>query len=196
MANNDVYKLSLVGTLGGGQEFVMGFHYKQIGASIVGGAEALAKAAVDQCLTEWLSGISTAYILTKVEVRQVAPLTVEGWDEPVDEGGVQSGDPSPPQTCVIISKLTGLVGRKYRGRVYWVAPSETSVSGGALLTGVADAYTAIVGSMLAIDAIDGSSAVFGMVLFHKEDLTSTPIVNFVTQPTLGTQRRRRVGVGS
>lgn len=196
MADNDRYKLSIVGRFGTSQQFVCGLHYRQIGASTLPGAQALAEAFHSLHGSTFRALISSSYIVDAYEVRQVNAPATEGYDEPDGLGGGVAGEPIPPMDCVLVAWLTGLIGRRYRGRTYFPAPTEGEQGAGTLTATPIANYNAFASDILLVPAQDASAAEFQLVVWHDDLGTSTDVVNGVTRNLLATQRRRRSGVGS
>lgn len=129
------------------------------------------------------------------EVSLVATDVVVGQDgDPlvgrVVETWVGGGSASvaSPQVAALVSKRTGLGGRRNRGRLYLPGVVETSVDGGGYLTGTfaTDLATAV-GNWLD-ETVDVEMP---MVLLHGSAPSDpTPITSLVLSPKVATQRRR------
>jgi hypothetical protein len=111
--------------------------------------------------------------------------------------GGKSAEALPPQCAVLVTKVTGIPGRKNRGRWYLAGLMETDVAGSGALTttGKLDWQTACSQFILGMPALH-----FAPMLLHNEaaipppaDHFPTPITDFAVQVTIATQRRRLRG---
>lgn len=196
MASGDRYKMALVGHFGLGQQFVVDMHYVQVGASTAPGAEALAGGVLETVVPGFLTVMCSADVLDVIQVRQANAPATEGFDQPVAEGGSLVGVALPPMDCPVVTKSTGLIGRAFRGRMYFPAPTVTAQSAGTLEPSFQDLVQTVGELFLNVPAGDGSSAVFSAGVFHKVDESITILTGVIARQIMGTQRRRRVGVGS
>jgi hypothetical protein len=192
----DTYRLAMVGRLTSGQQWVTTMAYIQNENTLVPGAQALAEAFAAGPATVLMALLPTDYAMDVVEVRQLNAPGTEGFDEPVTLLGSDPIEALPPMNCTIVSKRTGLVGRRFRGRMYLPAPSEGQQNGGALLGTYVANVQAWAETILVVDAIDGSLAQYTARIWHDDLGTGTNLTNVLVRTLLGTQRRRRAGVGS
>jgi hypothetical protein len=205
MAIGDIFKLSVVGEAGQGQELVCNFHYQQEDALILDTpGEDLVQAWREEVEDLWLATFSSAALLDHYEVRGVTDPTY-GFDfsigEPRPVGGI-GGEALPAMTSAIVTWRTALIGRSNRGRTYMWQIGESSQSGGR----VTNAYIALMDAWAsAAQEIDTTLTHAGWNLgvlsrFHNHNKRPEPVFNLVTDhrnnSLLGTQRRRRLGVGS
>lgn len=104
--------------------------------------------------------------------------------------GTAATAPLTPNVAILWNKITALGGRRNRGRAFIppYAPGEGSVDGlGVINSGVVSATQTLYDASFVAAASGGYEA----VLFHQTaPFTPTPIVNFVMQPLVATQRRR------
>jgi len=118
---------------------------------------------------------------------EVGPLT--GQFDHVITGAGTAGS-LPPNCAILVSKQTGLGGRRNRGRVYLppVYPAETIVDSLGIINPTS---VGLLGDRFA--AFDSAlfSAEFQTVLFHDTaPFTPTPVTGWVVSNLLATQRRR------
>lgn len=105
-------------------------------------------------------------------------------------GALGGGSPAPPNCTFLVKKVTGVGGRKNRGRMYLPGVGESDVDGiggvlAAKVTGLNIAFTSF---MTALAALDISPCIL-----HTEALPSTGILSFQTENLIATQRRRLRG---
>ncbi|HKZ21565.1 MAG TPA: hypothetical protein VJQ57_15850 [Acidimicrobiia bacterium] len=106
-------------------------------------------------------------------------------------GGTRNDTADPPNTSVLVKKVTALVGRKHQGRMYLPAPRADGTNDGGLLTAAeAGIFQTAVDDWLGVIQ---SAAYFGApVILHQFEADGDPTVieAFVVQPRVATQRRR------
>lgn len=142
----------------------------------------------------------TGEILKGVTVRvgqDGDPLVMEG---PLNTVGLSSGTRTPPNTAVIVSKLSALGGRRNRGRMFWPSISEGTVDDlGLITTATLNAYQTEFNNFLIGLRGGGGFAqnTDEMVILHSTNPLSpapTPPPTIVTalrvEQLVGTQRRR------
>jgi hypothetical protein len=116
------------------------------------------------------------------------------YEETMSTVGTSPGDCASQNCALIITKNTGLGGRWNKGRMFWPSVNESAITPvGAL----ADAYrtgtqTGFNNWRTEITGLPGTYNLSELSLFHDESLgiAPTPIVSFVVEPVIGTQRRR------
>lgn len=113
--------------------------------------------------------------------------------------GTAGGLAIPTQVCAVVTKLTGLSGRKQRGRLYWPFLADQQLTaGGLLLAAEAIQFTSTSGTMFGSQtwAVGVDSVTLSAVLFHIGKVVPIPPVTITTLQAfhcsgrLGTQRRR------
>lgn len=144
----------------------------------------------------WMALISTAVTLTKVRGRfgqgvGVDPIVAESTLAPYDGG---AGGSVLPQNCaLLVRKVTGLGGRKNRGRMY--IPSivqEADVSGvGRIDAADVDIFQGVANTFLLSLAGDGSTPDLTPFILHRDGVSlPTEVVDLQVDPVIATQRRR------
>lgn len=125
-------------------------------------------------------------ILVKNGPNSVGPSAEETFSFP----GTVTGDSDPPQTAVLIHKVTALGGRAGRGRMYQPGVPEAFVNGAGELTGTtAGIMTAAYSIFRAY--LEGEAV--PMVVLHAEGSpisTPTPVIGLSVDSRCATQRRR------
>lgn len=94
----------------------------------------------------------------------------------------------PPNTAILVQKLTGFGGRKGKGRMYLPAPAgtaaaETGLVDSTIVTDLNDRLS----TFLDLLALNGTP----MVLLHDEELIPTPVTTLKCSVRYATQRRRQ-----
>ncbi len=119
-------------------------------------------------------------------------------DSEASTGGAGAGAAGaqslPTQTCGILTKVTGIAGRKFRGRMYVPFPCEGDNGEDgipeATYTGhMGDLGDAMLGALLA-----GTGGVNSVnlvpIIYHRATHTFNYLVGYIVRPKWGTQRRR------
>lgn len=93
----------------------------------------------------------------------------------------------PPQSAVLINKVTALGGRKNRGRSFWPGANEANVGENGTLTGGELSDWQDAADLFASDLED---AHIPMVILHASAGTPTPVTSYQVSTLIGTQRDR------
>lgn len=132
------------------------------------------------------STIGGATVLVKNGPVSTGPSAEAGSFGP----GTGSSMAVPPNSAVLIQKVTALGGRAGRGRMYWPGWPEGNVdSAGVLGEPTRTNFEAEIQAFFDLLALGDLSP----VLLHAEGSpisTPTPITSFQVSPTMATQRRR------
>jgi hypothetical protein len=108
-----------------------------------------------------------------------------------DPGTGGAGEFPPPNSSLIVKKITGRAGRQYRGRMYW--PLLSIVDADVDDTGIVDPTVlgVIAGNIENFkEQLELSPFVDSIVLLHTSNETPTDVVSWGVEALLGTQRRR------
>lgn len=160
-------------------------HYSQAGIALV--ANIMRDALAPLLDTGWLLG--------PTHVNETFGDVLYSWDDTGTEAGTHaSATYASPAVAFVVSKQTGLAGRKYRGRVYFpgVAESDVDEAGavaGATVNAVTAAFEDLRTDLLADASVDD------VVLFHDSEtpgsVVPTPITAFTCRSIVGTMRPRQ-----
>jgi len=126
-------------------------------------------------------------VLNEVRVlRRIASGELESGLHVEDRAGSQAGEGAPPQVALLIQKITGLAGRKNRGRMYVPGVIATTQGGGWGGTFISDTQGR---ANTFFTALGTASA--DMVILHNNQLdTPTPVTGLNVVALSATQRRR------
>jgi len=124
MAENSVYRLSVVGEAQFGQLLVCTFHY-------IANAGTIFDTQSEDLAQAWDDDMQSVFAATRTVGTAVNRLSFRGGTNPREgfdlelaapvSGGI-AGDALPPQTSAVITWTSGVVGRRYRGRSFlWPA---------------------------------------------------------------------------
>lgn len=198
MAAGDVWRLSAIGDFDATHLVVTTLHVKF-----------LTPAANFNDAAQWFkSYILTnyaGYLANTFVWRQVNGITVNV--TPPQSGtyvgplwpytGLVAGDSCPYTNAVVVKHSTAYAGRSYRGRSYLPAPAETYQASSAL---TAPALTAIQGhfdTLVTAWGAGGTDPNYRWVVWSsKPGIGATEVTGATVRSVLGTQRRRRPGVGA
>lgn len=154
--------------------------------------------------TQFFTAFVTAYkALVDNGVTLRNPRAVVGQDggDPLvfttaqSEAGGQARSSTAPALALMISKNTGLGGRKNRGRMYfpWAMDDNAVAENGSVNSTIVNAYTSASANFL--DYLGGADSRFslldGAVLLHSDLTPPTPITSMVASPVIRTQRNRQ-----
>ena len=169
----------------------------------VGATMGLAEQAYEAFYRAWGTYGDTGVIFGRCR----AVIGQDGSEPLIDEfAGGQTGSTSrespPPAIAVLISKNTGVGGRRNRGRMFmpWYAPEGSISEAGTMTTGVlaliqggADNMVLnMLGSGHDLNE-DDWDLLDGMVILHGPGLGApTTVTSMTVSPTVSTQRRRQV----
>lgn len=210
MAVNDVFRVAVVGSLHG-QQIVSVFHYKQATNNVTANSDVkeLALAWKADVMTPYVEAMSQDYTGLVIEARSMpiggAPMV--GHDQTEAVVGDVAQDALPPASAAVIRRITGFLGRKYRGRLFmpavpvgWVSEGRITDAGGIAIYGsLANAMKAV------IDSPNAGAPTFTPViaayeytppLVHPTSVRSTVITGCTLDKIVRSQRRREIGVGA
>lgn len=204
MAINDVFRLSARGEYQG-QDIVNVWYYVQTNIVQVGGDEELLfNAWQNEVQDNYVAAHPSAWFLIDVRIQKVFP-NPDGAPflfipTPPVQGG-QAGSPMPGQVALIFTLRTLRPGRRGRGRTYFAPLAEADFDGGILNDPPPAHYTALANDFIGEITSAGGRG-YQMVVFSStgeseaepQPWSLVQLVNL--QQIVGTQRRRRIGVGS
>jgi hypothetical protein len=201
MAVGDVYRLGVVSSFTGFDQMVNVFHYEQLADGAFPGAQELCLQWEADALPAYLDLLSTRITVQILEARQVLG-GAESFDLGIGVNGELSSDDIVPLTSApIISWRTGLAGRSFRGRTYLPPVPEGNQDAGNLDSAYSDLMDAFAAANRLL--INGVTEEFQLVVFSTVEDGSprvppiaTPVTSWVVRDNMGSQRRRRQGVGS
>jgi len=192
MATGDIWRVSIEGEALT-DSFVNVLHYQE-GFGWDGDLASLAQGIWDGIGATYVAMLADSYTATNLSLRGVTNPT-QGFDLALSDPGTQTGDRLPTQTAGVITWRTGLIGRSYRGRSYIGPMVETVSNGGyisspqlAVMDTFADAAKTI------IEALPGTG-VLQLGVYSRKLSQFTAVTAHESQQIMGTQRRRRPGVG-
>lgn len=181
-----IYEVAVKGHIGT-DNFVNVFHFWNLGFD----PAPVGSAWVASCETSYLACMDIAYTLDEVVTTNLA--THVQATAVRNQPGTLLGQALPPQVAALISWRTGYVGRKYRGRTYLPAQSESYNQAGVVDPALLTLMAGFVSDML---NVWGPAASGSFVLYHKADDTYNVITAGIPREIYYTQRRRTPGVGS
>jgi len=136
---------------------------------------------------------STIVDLTRITLKVGPSSTGATYQDVTAASGNDGGSLLPPNSAVLVQKLTNLGGRKGRGRVYLPGISEiggTLDSSGTFSSGEAGVITAAMNALLLDIGTGSASEGAPLVLLHSDATAPTLIVQFFCENKIATQRRR------
>jgi len=155
--------------------------------------DGLATAASDAWNDNIAGLTSTVVDLVNVHVKYGPPDTGRVIEDSTSHAGTDGGSLLPPNSAVLVTKLTALGGRKGRGRSYLPGISEISGSldstgafSGTAAANIQASYQSL------IDDLQGHvNGPYTAVLLHSDEaMTPTVLTGVRCEPKIATQRRR------
>lgn len=193
MAVGQVYRLAVRSTFNNVDDIINVHHYRQELVVIGNPAEDLAN--------QWASDLALLYrglfgggvSLTDVSVRPVPPAT-EFFDLNLgSQAGLLAGQTLPLPNAPIITWRTALIGRRNRGRTFFPPPTENEQDGGSISATLISALQDYADG--AIQLLELGVPQWQMVVHSEVGGTDNPVTSYVVRTLMGSQRRRKQGVG-
>ena len=212
MATNDVVAARIIGSSPGGVTNNVSLHF-QFRTTTASAAD-LAADLQQTLITYWAPALTSDHAVTGINVEAVMPNELATYRSTFGGSPIQGGlvEPSLPPQCAAVFKLsTAFKGGRRRGRFYFPALGETSVTGGFIGGAQVAALNNLAGGLLS--SYDGGATAnldYQLVVWSPEDLTAvdsegnpaprvgnliTPVTTITWETRVRTQRRRAVGIG-
>lgn len=172
-------------------------------ATLLDWTPALLQGVID-LLQAWHSSTADTWqsnqvVLTNILGRDLATQDSFVVEETMSQAGAVASPVLPAQVTFCVKGLTGLAGRSFRSRLYWIGLSEGSVTGDYLLTATANGIVAAMNTLRTQLGTQGMRpVVVSRVSNGLPRVTglATDITNYTkTDDRVDTQRRRLAGEG-
>ena len=206
VANGELYQVTLSGIyLGQTIENVLMFRARD---------STVTNAAIDTALKSFWHNLRQLfdhqYKLTYMMVKRVTPIALDTIFVSAttgEEDGAQSGDGIASTVAAVVTLRTGTSGKSHRGRMYIapVALGMTDTSGSRLSSGALLTFASTMDLIKnEFDDATGTSLALALGIYSRVIGGTSPytaagwqaVSQYVTQPILGNQRRRRIGRGA
>lgn len=198
MAVGDVFRFAVIGNNQGIDELVNVHHYVQTSAGGDDEGVDLIDAWVANVMPSFLDTFSELCSLVGFQVRNInQPEFGTDYSLPASENGTLTGEMVPPQVAPVISWRTGLIGRRRRGRSFGWPINEGSQNAGQMSLTLQALLTEYANDALAF----AGGAAYEKVIYSNIEGATPPVLvttvnSVVVDVILGSQRRRKPGVGS
>lgn len=129
--------------------------------------------------------------MTTLSIRQGPSTDPEApsAEIPLNLDGTDLAARTPPNVAVLLRKVTGLGGRKNRGRMYWPSVAESSIDDtGTLVGSTITAFNDLWEEWK--DLWEATGGLGEQVILHQTETAPTPITGYACQSLAATQRRR------
>lgn len=196
VAVGDTYRLSCIGDWGAGTFGLITMHVKMISA---GGTPAGFCAALKTNLLDLLkTKQSDRWYWRQINWISVnlTPAVSNVYSTGFPLQGTVVQEPLPATCAMIVTNRTSYAGRRYRGRQYIPGLPETESNGSTIDAAVVAAVQTYYDDLAAAYGLGGADPDYQLVVWSHTYSAGTPITEFVVRNTIGTQRRRRPGVGA
>lgn len=193
MAVGDIYRLAVRSTYNNIDDIVNVLHYRQELVVVGNPAEDLANQWATDLMTLYTALFPGAISVTDITVRPIPPAT-EFFDLSLTpQAGAQPGQVLPLFSAPIITWRSDFIGRSKRGRSYLPPLSESFQDAGtidaAVIAGM-DNY-----AIAAMQLLELGIPQWQLVVYSATLGSAVPVTGHVSRPLLGSQRRRKQGVG-
>jgi hypothetical protein len=206
MGLGDIYEVVCKVKAPAGDISLCRFDYIQstgIGDPTVFEMQAIAEAFDAAIAAAFIGAVSISYVYGQTEVKIRTGLANSRFAVSVATGGTGGGSlgtDGPSERALVVRKHTGVAGRRNQGRNFIPAPCQEAFTfEGTYVPGNPDAalHTALLTALLAtVNGVAGGlAATWSLVIWHPALLTTTPVITLTISQLVGTQRRRRIGVG-
>lgn len=195
MAAGDIYRLSMLGDYGPAIVTVVTAHVKFLsGTATVDGACAYFVTNLLNLLKTKQANVFYWRQINALSVNLTPPVSSQ-YTTGLPLQGTQASDALPSPNALVVTLRTQYAGRSYRGRQYIPGLAEGlstgSIEDGATVSAIQTYYDDLVAGIGA----GGSSTDYQWGVYSRKVPVFTPITSTLVRSTLGTQRRRRPGVG-
>jgi hypothetical protein len=206
MALNDIIEVQCFMAGPANEELVNVLHYRQTGYAgnftllEMPNLASSIDAVLAPAMIPVLSSDST-YAETRVKILTGASAGFNARNvNHAGSGGTSADNAGSIERALVIRKLTGIATRRARGRLFFPKPgSSTYDTDGRYVPACVDAaaqatLVGVIGNP--IDCTSAHALAFASpVIFHRGTVTYTDILTCTISVLVGTQRRRRIGVG-
>ena len=144
---------------------------------------------IEDIKQNWIDNIWSPLGSTHATFQGVTMLTdTIGFESGANAAGTHSGDMPPPNTTLLVRKITGSRGRANQGRMFppGLVYENTYDNAGMMSPESQDDYNEAFETFSAQLATDGAA----MVILHQDDTLPTVVLSLFVEATAATQRRR------
>ncbi|HKY46332.1 MAG TPA: hypothetical protein VJM50_24780 [Pyrinomonadaceae bacterium] len=132
-----------------------------------------------------------------IAVTKVSDPALGAFSKPIQKFGAQGGNEQMiPFVCWKLRFLTGLAGRKFRGRCY-VGPIQAGFTSFGVVNGAGIAHWNATLAALRANFIGSNPATgLNLIIHGEQEAHDTTVTDIQLSTQVGVQRRRNIGVGS
>lgn len=202
MAQQDVYQVDVIFNhpLADGEMAII-YHYRLSSVGTPRPEEQFGDDLVElfdgEFALEYMANIGEDFTLVRLDWFNVSN-PIFGGTRAVNLAGSQTGDNVALRSAPVIKKLTGMRGRSFRGRNFYMAPPEASQTDGQISLAYQSALQALVDSILDLRFGIINQNVYRMTVFSPTlteqaggVVVDNLVVNQVVTRTMGSQRGRQ-----
>jgi len=195
VAVNDIYSLIVRGRVHG-QATMNVFHYRVNVDGDADDADGLVGAFRTNAENYWLQCCSAEWELTGYICQKIHPLPVlSAFTQEIGfSPGLVEGNSLPSSVAVVMTKRTGMGGRRGRGRVYMPGVPASFEDNSEITDAALQTYDAL-GARLDTPLTSAIGGVYVPILWNRVLSEALTIIQYVPRTTLRNQRRRQVGRG-
>lgn len=198
MAINNHYRLTVVGQHQDGSVFVNTFAYRQVAETPPG------ELSTEQLILAWREDAEPEFRVLftgLISIVQYKAASLSGLPEQFEilpspaPAGTQTGETVPPQVTIETLWLTGLPGRRNRGKSYFWPVSEQYNDSGVILPAFIANIDAFA-TAAAFVQVGALGLTFQQAVWSSVNGAGRDVIGHKTIPRFRTQRRRTLGFGS
>lgn len=196
-AIGNVYRLSCIGDYNATNLAIITLHFKCIGS----GAEvaSLCSGVRANLLYPSAGELDSTFYWRQINALTVNKTPPEGESYTTGfpiQGSLVSGEALPYMCAAVVKIATGYAGRSYRGRNYFPGLSETGQADSTIASAVKTLLQGCYDDLLALYGAGGTDANWQWVVWSQKLSAGTTVTDAIVRDLIGTQRRRRPGVGA
>jgi hypothetical protein len=138
----------------------------------------------------YLPLITDEIVFDGVRVFNRSQPTFFGISESGEPGTELTSESLPMRCAPVVSKRTGLRGRSYRGRNYWMAPPEIYQNQGVMTVAYRASLDSFAGSLLSI-LLSGAVGTITQVVYSEKLAIGTTVTSASVNDIVGSVRGRQ-----
>lgn len=196
MAQNDVWRFSMIGSHLGTELAIITFHFRETsGIAETGTVFSTLKTGLLTSLAGYQANTFRWDMERAITVNTTPKKSEEYTSGFPIVGSGNISDELPHQVAQVVTLKTAYAGRSYRGRVYLPALQESQTTNGAFTSGHAATIQGFFDTMIGVFGAAGSDTNWRLVVWSTKLQAANNVVSAVVRTNPGVIRRRRIGVG-
>lgn len=150
----------------------------------------LAELIADSLETDYLSLINDEIVFVDVQVFNITQPQYSGSHTVNEPGTETTTEALAMRNAPVVKKLSGLRGRSYNGRNYWMAPPELYQNQGVITTAYRASLVAMMDNLKTLQDT-GADRTYVLSVYSDKLATGVAVQSHVANATMGTLRGRQ-----